>query len=77
VGDPARAITEHDAALDRARDTGNGLEQARAHDGLARAYHELGHLALAREHAGRALALYTSRGVYDPSGTRGFLAGLG
>ena len=32
MGDPAWAITEHDAALGRARDAGNGFEQARAHE---------------------------------------------
>jgi hypothetical protein len=37
----------------------------------AQVHHELGHLALAREHAGRALALYTSLGVHDPAGTFG------
>ena len=41
------------------------------------AHHELGHIELAREHASQAVTLHASRGVYDASETRGFLASLG
>ncbi|HEX6684354.1 MAG TPA: tetratricopeptide repeat protein [Candidatus Limnocylindrales bacterium] len=60
-GDPADAVTHHTAALavgSTARD-----QQARAHDGLGRAYLALGELAQARQHGQRAAELYTELNV--------------
>ncbi|WUH98351.1 tetratricopeptide repeat protein [Spirillospora sp. NBC_00431] len=67
TGDPARA--HHQEALDIATEIGDRYEQARAHDGLARAHHDLGHHREAREHRQQALTGYTELGVPDPDKT--------
>ncbi|MGR6919467.1 AfsR/SARP family transcriptional regulator [[Actinomadura] parvosata] len=71
--DPARAIEEHTAALTLADRTRNRPEQARAHDGLARAHLALGHPEQAVEHGRLALALYADLGVPEADELRAFL----
>ncbi|MEV0581476.1 BTAD domain-containing putative transcriptional regulator [Nonomuraea sp. NPDC050310] len=73
LGDPQRAIAEHTAALGLA--VRNRPEQARAHDGLARAHRRLGQDELAREHGAQALRLYEELGVPEADEVRAFLAG--
>jgi DNA-binding SARP family transcriptional activator/tetratricopeptide (TPR) repeat protein len=60
---PARALAQHEAALELAGQIASGEEQARAHEGQARAHHLLGDLAGARRHWHSALGLYTRLGL--------------
>ncbi|NUP68796.1 MAG: hypothetical protein HOW71_42240, partial [Nonomuraea sp.] len=53
--------------------TRNRPEQARAHDGLARAHLALGRAGQAREHARLALDLYEELGVPEAEEVRAFL----
>ncbi|WP_155127194.1 tetratricopeptide repeat protein [[Actinomadura] parvosata] len=76
MGDPAQAVADHDAALAVAREVGYRPEQARAHDGLARAHRDLGQIDLARDHALRALDLYTALDSPEAGETRVFLSEL-
>jgi tetratricopeptide (TPR) repeat protein/transcriptional regulator with XRE-family HTH domain len=62
TGDSARAIHDHTEALAIAQDVGNQHEWARALEGLARAHWELGHTALAHEHAVNAHERYVLMG---------------
>ncbi len=71
--DPARAVEEHAAALALADLTRNRPEQARAHDGLARAHLALGHPEQACEHGRLALGLYGELGVPEAEEVRTFL----
>ncbi|WP_214410866.1 AfsR/SARP family transcriptional regulator [Sphaerisporangium fuscum] len=71
--DPARAVEEHTAALTLAGLTRNRPEQARAHDGLARAHLALGRPEQAREHGRAALGLYGELGVPEADEVRAFL----
>ncbi|MEV0145436.1 MULTISPECIES: BTAD domain-containing putative transcriptional regulator [unclassified Nonomuraea] len=73
AGDPARAVEEHTAALALADRTRNRPEQARAHDGLARAHLALGHAEQACEHGRLALVLYGELGVPEAEEVRAFL----
>ncbi|WP_226874530.1 AfsR/SARP family transcriptional regulator [Microbispora sitophila] len=75
--DPARAIEEHTAALALADLTRNRPEQARAHDGLARAHLALGHAEQAGEHGRLALGLYGELGVPEAEKVRDFLESAG
>ncbi|MFD0689170.1 tetratricopeptide repeat protein [Actinomadura fibrosa] len=59
LGHTARARTHHDLALTFTLGTGDPYEQARAHTGLAITHHG----TAARDHAQRALAIYTDLGV--------------
>ncbi|NUW31272.1 tetratricopeptide repeat protein [Nonomuraea sp. SMC257] len=73
AGDPARAAEEHTAALALAGLTRHRPEQARAHDGLARAHLALGDEERAREHGREALRLYEELGVPEAGEVRSFL----
>ncbi|MEV0201479.1 BTAD domain-containing putative transcriptional regulator [Nonomuraea sp. NPDC050691] len=73
AGDPARAAEEHTAALALAGLTRDRPEQARAHDGLARAHLALGRPERAREHGRMALGLYEELGVPEAEEIRAFL----
>ncbi|WP_406315178.1 tetratricopeptide repeat protein [Streptosporangium sp. NBC_01639] len=73
AGDPARSVEEHTAALALADLARNRPEQARAHDGLARAHLALGHSEQACEHGRLALALYGELGVPEAAEVRTFL----
>ncbi|MET7327523.1 tetratricopeptide repeat protein [Nonomuraea sp. NPDC005650] len=73
AGDPARAVGEHTAALVLADRTRNRPEQARAHDGLARAHLALGHSEQAHEHGRVALGLYAELDVPEAEEVRAFL----
>lgn len=73
AGDPARAVEEHADALALALATRNRPEQARAHDGLARAHLGLGHSEHAGEHGRLALGLYEELGVPEAEEVRTFL----
>ncbi|MGI5159339.1 BTAD domain-containing putative transcriptional regulator [Microbispora sp. CA-102843] len=75
--DPARAVEEHTAALTLADLTRNRPEQARAHDGLARAHLALGHAEQAGEHGRLALGLYGELGVPEAEKVRDFLERAG
>ncbi|MER6952055.1 BTAD domain-containing putative transcriptional regulator [Nonomuraea sp. NPDC000554] len=77
AGDPARAVEEHTAALALADLTRNRPEQARAHDGLARAHLALGHSEQACEHGRLALGLYGELGVPEAEEVRTFLEQAG
>ncbi|GAA4051804.1 AfsR/SARP family transcriptional regulator [Nonomuraea soli] len=72
LGDAARAIEEHARALRGA--TRDRPEQARAHEGLARAHLSLGQEDQAREHGQAALRLYEELGVPESDEVRAFLA---
>ncbi|WP_067136150.1 AfsR/SARP family transcriptional regulator [Microtetraspora malaysiensis] len=74
---PARAVEEHTAALALADLTRNRPEQARAHDGLARAHLALGHSEQAGAHGRLALGLYGELGVPEAEEVRTFLAQAG
>jgi tetratricopeptide (TPR) repeat protein len=75
--DPARAVEEHTAALALANLTRDRPEQARAHDGLARAHLALGHSEQACEHGRLALSLYGELGVPEAEEVRTFLEHAG
>ncbi|WP_336211676.1 AfsR/SARP family transcriptional regulator [Nonomuraea sp. LPB2021202275-12-8] len=75
--DPAQAIEEHTAALALADLTGARPEQARAHDGLARAHLALGRPEQACEHGRLALGLYGELGVPEAEEVRTFLEHAG
>ncbi|MFF5207207.1 tetratricopeptide repeat protein [Streptosporangium sp. NPDC000396] len=77
AGDPARAVEGHAASLTLANLTRNRPEQARAHDGLARAHLALGHPEQAREHGQVALGLYGELGVPEAEEVRTFLEHAG
>ena len=62
MAEPAAALDRHRAALALARQTGDRYEQARAHDGLARALGDAGRPE-ADEHRQQALAGYAALGV--------------
>lgn len=70
TGTSCRLAGRHDAALDHhgqalamARATGERHEEARAHDGIARTYDDLGHPDRSDRHWHQALALYRELGV--------------
>ncbi|GAA2280583.1 BTAD domain-containing putative transcriptional regulator [Nonomuraea roseoviolacea subsp. roseoviolacea] len=73
AADPARAVEEHTAALALAGAARHRPEQARAHDGLARAHLALGDEERAREHGRLALRLYEELGVPEAGEVRSFL----
>ncbi|MFI7129243.1 BTAD domain-containing putative transcriptional regulator [Nonomuraea sp. NPDC050153] len=73
AGDPAGAVGEHTAALVLADQTRNRPEQARAHDGLARAHLALGRSEQACEHGRVALGLYAELDVPEAEEVRAFL----
>ncbi|MGW4958936.1 tetratricopeptide repeat protein [Nonomuraea sp. NPDC004186] len=75
--DPAWAIGEHTAALALADLARNRPEQARAHDGLARALLALGRAEQACEHGRAALGLYEELGVPEAGEVRAFLEHAG
>ncbi|MFB9682073.1 AfsR/SARP family transcriptional regulator [Streptosporangium vulgare] len=77
AGDPARAVAEHTAALALAGLTRNRPEQARAHDGLARAHLALGSPERAGEHGRLALGLYRELGVPEAEEVRALLEQAG
>jgi len=74
VGQPSRARTRHTTACDIASDIGDKYQQARAHDGLARAHHALARPGQARDHWAEALALYTHLGTREADQVRAQLA---
>ncbi|RZQ60099.1 AfsR/SARP family transcriptional regulator [Amycolatopsis suaedae] len=74
-GDPEGAVQHHRRALRLATEVHFRYEQARAHDGLARAFHELGRHTEAREHATSALALYRELGTAEAADFAAFAAG--
>ncbi|MFJ3161368.1 AfsR/SARP family transcriptional regulator [Streptomyces kanasensis] len=76
MGELDRAAAEHDSALALARESGYRPEQARAHDGLAHVQRDLGRFDLARDHARRALDLYTALAVPEADEIHAFLTGL-
>ena len=71
-----QARAQHHDALTLARQTGARYEQARAHDGLARAYQATGDCSHARRHWQQALAVYTDMGVPEAGQVRAMLDGL-
>lgn len=73
---PGQAVSDHEAARALAVELGNRPEQARAEHGLADAHRALGHPDTAREHAQRALDLYTGIDVPDADDIRRLLANL-
>jgi hypothetical protein len=74
AGQPGRARTHHAAACEIATDIGDTYQQARAHDGLARAHHALASPGQARDHWAKALALYTRLGTPEADQVRTQLA---
>jgi tetratricopeptide (TPR) repeat protein/DNA-binding XRE family transcriptional regulator len=60
TGSPTAAIAHHREALRYAQELDDHFEQARAHDGIARAHHQLGDDDLARTHWHTALTLHTA-----------------
>lgn len=68
--------TGYRTALGLATDTGNRLQQARAHRGIARALHETTRHAEAAAHWHQALDLFTDLGVTDAGELRLELASL-
>jgi tetratricopeptide (TPR) repeat protein len=64
-GRPRDARAEQAAALGLASEIGDRLQQARAHDGLARTYQVMSDRDHARRHWEAALALYRGLGVPD------------
>jgi tetratricopeptide (TPR) repeat protein len=66
----------HNDALSLACQTGVRYEQARAHDGLASAYHATGGHGQARRHWQQALTLYTDLGVPAAGRVSGKLSAL-
>jgi tetratricopeptide (TPR) repeat protein len=74
LGQPGQACTEHAVALELANRTDYKPEQARAQDGLGRAYHAAGDHERARAHWEQALALYTELGVPEAEQIRAQLA---
>ncbi|MGW0809468.1 BTAD domain-containing putative transcriptional regulator [Nonomuraea sp. NPDC002799] len=77
AGDPAQAVAEHTAALALADLTRNRPEQARAHEGLARAHLVLGRAERAGEHGRLALGLYEELGVPEAEDVRVLLERAG
>ncbi|MGH3156420.1 MAG: tetratricopeptide repeat protein, partial [Streptosporangiaceae bacterium] len=77
TGQHRQACTQYTAALDLAGQIGRKYEQARAHDGLGRAHHDLGDPVQARHHQQEALARYTELGDPEADQVRARLAGLG
>jgi tetratricopeptide (TPR) repeat protein len=73
-GRPAEALTEHSAALGLAAEAGERYEQARAHQGLAAAYHASGDLAAALVHWRQALRRYARLGSPEADEVRARLA---
>jgi hypothetical protein len=65
------------SACDIASDIGDKYQQARAHDGLARAHHALARPDQARDHWAEALALYTHLGTREADQVRAQLAETG
>ncbi|WP_219825854.1 AfsR/SARP family transcriptional regulator [Nonomuraea typhae] len=76
MGRPSRAVADHEAALALAGEIGVLPEQARAHRGLAGAYLDLHRVDLVRDHAKRALDLYTHLGTPEAAEVRAMLAHL-
>ena len=74
AGQPSLAAARHATARDIASDIGDTYQQARAHDGLARAHHALASTGQARDHWERALALYTHLGTPEADQARAELA---
>jgi hypothetical protein len=74
TGRPADARAQHGAALKLAGQIGEVYEQARAHDGLARAYHAVGNSVRARHHWRHALAYYVDLGAPEAGQVRAQLA---
>ncbi|HEY1915343.1 MAG TPA: tetratricopeptide repeat protein [Streptosporangiaceae bacterium] len=68
------ARVQYAAALEAAGQAGESFEQARAHDGLARACQAVGALAQARDHWQRALSLYDGLGAPEAGQIRAQLA---
>ncbi|MFI7702144.1 tetratricopeptide repeat protein [Nonomuraea sp. NPDC049480] len=77
LGDHGQAAARHNEALSIARELGNRPEEARAHEGLARVHRDRGGFEPARDHAKRALDLYTDLRVPDAGGIEALLAELG
>jgi tetratricopeptide (TPR) repeat protein len=77
TGRSSEACAQYAAALSGAARNGEKYEQARAHDGLARAYHVAGELGQARHHWDEALALYITLGAPESDEVRAHLAGTG
>lgn len=73
AGDPGSAVEKHSTALTLADEALNLPERARANDGLARAYRDLGDVGRAREYAGIAMSLYADLGVPEADDMRAFL----
>lgn len=72
-----KARAHHAAALRLASEVGEPREQARSHDGLARAYHADADLPLARHHWQEALTLFAAIGAPDADDVRARLAAAG
>jgi DNA-binding SARP family transcriptional activator/tetratricopeptide (TPR) repeat protein len=77
AGWPADACAQYAAAVNGAARTGEKYEQARAHDGLARAHRAAGDLSQARRHWHEALALYVTLGAPEADQVRAHLASTG
>lgn len=76
-GEPTLAIPEHSAALTLACQAENPYEQARAHEGMARAQLDLCRSERAREHAERALEIFTALRTPEADRLRALSATLG
>ena len=76
LGQPGQAGAQHRQALTLASEASDRYQQARAHDGLARAYHAAGDTRAARYHWEIALSLYHDLGVPDEKQARAALDSL-
>ena len=75
-GQPADALTQHTYALNLAGQAGSrSTDVARAHDGLAHAYHAAGDPDRARHHWREALKLYAALDVPEAGQVRAQLTG--
>jgi tetratricopeptide (TPR) repeat protein len=63
AGSPQQAIERHQQALTRAAAIGDRFDQARAHEGAAQCYTDLGDVDTARAHWEAALAIHTELGT--------------
>jgi tetratricopeptide (TPR) repeat protein len=76
TSDHAEALNRHRRALALGKNTGNRLQLARAHRGIARAQHALGSSATSRAHWKAAIDTYTELSLVDADELRKELAGL-
>jgi hypothetical protein len=70
TGQPGRARAEHATALGLASEIDDKSEQARAHNGLAHAYHAVADTGQARHHWHEALTIYADLGAPEAEQVR-------